>query len=140
MLYLNSASDAPKNQGQIKTNLNDYHFDPMEISGTFWLPDKTDWPRQQEERHTKYPDLPNMARDEFSIIPHHVIVESRFSLGQDVICWRQSKTTGETHCEKVSARQFASANNWFLRGNHPALGTTNSGNNSEMKKDSEHRK
>jgi hypothetical protein len=95
-LYFNSPPEAPKNWGQINPNLNDYHSDPMEISSTFWIPDITDWWRQQEETHSKYADLSNVVRDIFSIIPHGVGVESSFSLGRDVIGWRQSKTTGET--------------------------------------------
>jgi hypothetical protein len=47
-LYLNSPPEAPKNWGQINQNLNDYHSDPMEISSTFWVPDITDWWRQQD--------------------------------------------------------------------------------------------
>jgi len=50
-LYLNLPPEAPKNRGQINPNLNDYHSDPMEISSTFWIPDITDWWRQQEETH-----------------------------------------------------------------------------------------
>jgi len=46
-LYLNSPPELPQNWGQIDLNLNDYHSDPMEISCTFWLPDITDWWRQQ---------------------------------------------------------------------------------------------
>jgi hypothetical protein len=52
-LYFNSPPDAPKNWGQINQNLNDYHSDPIEISSTFWIPDITDWWRQQEETHSK---------------------------------------------------------------------------------------
>jgi len=33
--YLNSPPQAPKHWGQFYANLNDYHSDPMEISGTF---------------------------------------------------------------------------------------------------------
>jgi len=79
----------------------------MEISSTFWIPDITDWWRQQQETHSKYADLCNVARDIFSTIPHGVGVEASFSLGRDVIGWRQSKTTGETLREKVVIRQFA---------------------------------
>jgi len=67
-LYLNTPPEAPKNWGQINPNLNDYHSDPMEISSTFCIPDITDWWRQQEDRHSKYADLSNVARDIFSII------------------------------------------------------------------------
>jgi len=110
-LYLKSPPEAPKNWARINANLNDYHSDPMEISSTFWIPDITDWWRQQEETHSKYAALSNMARDIFSIIPRGVGVEASFSLGRDVIGWRQSKTTGETLREKVIVRQFARANN-----------------------------
>ena len=108
-LYLNSPPEAPKNWGQINANLNDYHSDPMEISSTFWSPDITDWWRQQEETHSKYADLSNVARDIFSIIPHGVRVVASFSLGQDGIGWRQSKTTGETLHEMVVVRQLESS-------------------------------
>ena len=139
-LYLNSPPEAPKNWGQINPNLNDYHSDPMEISSTFWILDITDWWRQQEETHSKYADLSNVARDIFSIIPHGVGVEASFSLGRDVIGWRQSKTTGETLREKVVVRQFARANNGILAGTDPELDTMNTENDSEMKKEAEERK
>jgi len=88
-------------------NFNDYHSDPMEISSTFWILDITDWWPQQEEMHSKYADLSNVARNIFCIIPQGVGVEASFSLGRDVIGWRQSKHTGKTLCEKVVVRQFA---------------------------------
>jgi len=100
-LYLNSPPDAPKNWGQINPNLNHYHSDTMEISTTYWITDITDCWGQQEEMHSKYADLSNMARDVFSIIPHGVGVESSFSHGQDVIGWRQSKPQA-THTAKRS--------------------------------------
>jgi len=96
MLYLNSPPEAPKNWGQINQNLNVYQSDPMEISSTFWLPDITNWWRQQEETHSKYADLPNVAREIFFIIPGGVGVEASFCLGRDVIGWWQSTTTVET--------------------------------------------
>jgi len=139
-LYLNSPPEAPKNWGQINPNLNDYHSDQMEISSTFWIPDITDWWRQQEDTHSKYADLSNVARDIFSIIPHGFGVEASFSLGRDVIGWRQSKTTGETLREKVVVRQFARANNGVLAGTDPELDTMNTENDSEMKKEVEERK
>jgi len=80
-LYLNSPPEAPKNWGQGNPNLDDYHSDPMEISSTFWIRDIADWGRQQEETHSKYADLSNVARNIFSIIPHGVGVEASFSLG-----------------------------------------------------------
>jgi len=139
-LYLNSPPEAPKNWVQINPNLNDYHSDPMEISSTFWIPDITDWWRQQEETHSKYAYLSNMARDIFSIIPHGVRVEASVALGRDVIGWRQSKTTGETLREKVVVRQFARANNRILAGTDRELDTPHTENDSEMKKEAEERK
>jgi len=68
----------------------------MEFSSTFWIPDNTNWCCQQEETHSKYADLSNVAGDIFSIIPHGVGVEASVSLARDVIGYRQSKTTGET--------------------------------------------
>jgi len=138
-LYLNSPPEAPYNWGQINPNLNDYHSDPMEISSTFWIPDITDWWRQQEETHSKYADISNVARDIFSIIPHGVGVEASFSLGRDVIGWRQSKTTGETLHENVVVRQFARANKGILAGTDPELDTTNTEHDSEMKKEADER-
>jgi hypothetical protein len=136
-LYLISLPEAPKNWAQINPNLNDYHSNPVEISSTFWIPDITDWWRQQEETHSKYADLSNVAHGIFSIIPHGVGVEASFSLGRDVTSWRQSKSTGETLREKVIVRQFAQANNGILAGTDPELDTANTENDSEMKKEAE---
>jgi len=133
-LSLNSPPEATKNWGQINPNLNDYHSDPMEFCSTFWIPDITDWWRQQEETHSKYADLSNVAHNIFSIIPHGDGVEASFSLRRDVIGWRQSKTTGETLREKVVVRQFTRANNGILAGTDPELDNTNTENDSEMKK------
>jgi hypothetical protein len=81
-----------------------------------------------------------VAHDIFSIIPHGVGVEASFSLGPDVLGWRQPKTTGETLCEKVIVRQFARANNGILAGNDPELDTINTEHDLEMKQDAEERK
>jgi len=123
-LYFISPPEAPRNWGIINPNLNDYHSDQMEISSTLWIPDITDWWQQQEETHSKYADLSNVAHDIFSIIPHGVGVEASFSLGRDVISWRQSKTAGETVREKVVVRQFARANTGILAGTDQELDTT----------------
>jgi hypothetical protein len=139
-LYVNSPPDAPKNWGQINPNLNDYHSGPMEISSTFWIRDITDWWRQQEETQSRYADLSNVGRDIFSIIPHGVRVEASFSLGREVIGWRQLKTTGETLRKKVVTRQLARANNWILAGTDRELDTPHTENDSEMKKEAEERK
>jgi len=112
----------------------------MEISSTFWILDITDRWRQQEETHSKYANLCNVARNKFSIIPHGVGVEFSFSLCRDVIGWRQSKTTCETLCEKVIVRQFAQAIFGILAGANPEMDTMNTDNDSEMKKEAEERK
>jgi len=129
-LYFNSPPEAPMNWGQINSNLNYCHSDPMEIPSTFCIPDITDWWCQQEETHAKYADLPNLARDIFSVISHIVRVEASFSLGRNFNGWGQSKTTGATLREKVVGRQFAQANNRILAGTDPELDTTNTENDS----------
>jgi len=105
----------------------------MEIRSTFSLPDITDWWRQQEEMHSKYTDLSNVAINIFSIIPHYVRVEASFSLRRDVIGWRQSKTTDETLREKVVVRRFAQANSAVLAGYNPVLDPYSTDNDMEMK-------
>jgi len=86
--YLNSLPEAPTNWGQINPNLNDYHPDPMEISSSFWIPDISYWWRQQEETHTKYANLSNVARDILSVITHGVGVEASFSIDPYVFGYR----------------------------------------------------
>jgi len=80
-----------------------------------------------------------MACGIFCIVQHRVRVEASLSLAQGVIGWRQSETTGKARCEKVIVRQFAQANHEILAGNYPALDSTNSENNSEIKREVEDR-
>jgi len=56
-LYLSSPPNAPKKWRQINPNLNDYHSDQVEIRITFWIPDMTDWWRQQAATQSNYTDL-----------------------------------------------------------------------------------
>ena len=42
-LYLNLPPELPMNWGQVNSNLDDCHSDPMEISSTFWIPDIAEW-------------------------------------------------------------------------------------------------
>jgi hypothetical protein len=88
----------------------------MEFRSTFWIPDRTDWWRQPEEMHSKYANLSNVAHDIFPIIPQCVGVEASFSLGQDVVGWRQSKTTGKTLREQIIVRQFTQTRHGMLAG------------------------
>jgi len=110
-LHYNSPLEAPTIRGQNIPNLNHYHSDSMEISGTLWLPHKSDWWCQHDETDSMDADVHNMARAIFSIIPHGVGVEASSSLGGHVVNWCQSLTTGETLCEQVVVREFACANN-----------------------------
>jgi hypothetical protein len=80
-LYLNLPLEAPKSLGQIDSNFNDYHSDPMEISLTFLIPDITDLWCQEEETYSKSADLSNVARHISSNTPHGVGVEASFSHG-----------------------------------------------------------
>jgi len=80
-----------------------------------------------------------VACDILYIIPHGVRVEASVSLVRDVIGWRQSKTTGTTLCDKVVVRKFSRANNRILVGADPELDTTNTENDSHMKKEAEER-
>jgi len=111
----------------------------MEFSSTFWILDITNWWRQEEETHSKYADPSNVARDIFSLILHGVGVVASFSLGRDVNRWRQWITTGETLREKLVVRQFIRPNNGIWTGPDPELDTTNTENDSEMKKEVEER-
>jgi len=132
--YLNLPPEVLKNWWQINWNLNDYSYDTMEISSTFWIPDITNWWQQQEEMHSKYANLSKVACDILSIIRHGVTVGAKISLWQYVVGWRRSKTQGETVREKVVVRQFVWAYHWTLAGTDPELDTTITENGLEMKK------
>jgi len=64
------------------SNPNDYCTDLMGIITTFWILEITDWWHWQEEMHSKYTNLSNVARDMFCTIPHSVGAEASFSLGE----------------------------------------------------------
>jgi len=136
----NSLPESPKNWGQVKPNLDDYHSDRMEICKTFWSPDITEWWRQQDDTHSKHADLSNVARDIRPIIPHGVGVEASFSLGWDVIGWSQWKTTSEIFREKDVVRQFARGNHRIFAGDDPAFHRSETDNHLELKREAEERK
>jgi hypothetical protein len=75
-----------------------------------------------------------VAHNIFSIIPHGVGVEASFSLGKYVTGWRQPKTTAESLRQKAVVKQFTQATHGTLAGTDPELYTTNTENDSEMKK------
>jgi len=54
-----------------------------------------------------------------------------------MIGWRQSTTTGDTHRERVSIRQFPQANNGLLATDDTALDKTDSDNNLELQREAE---
>jgi hypothetical protein len=54
--------------------------------------------------------------------------------------WRQSITKGKTRRQKVVVRQFAGAKRGLLAGDDPALHTTNTDNDLEMKRVAEQKK
>jgi len=137
---LNSPPDSAKKCGQVNPILNDDHCDQMQFGTTFWLPDITDWWRQEEQTHSKYTDHPNVARDIVCIISYGVGVEASFSLWCDFISWRQSNSTGKTLREKVAMRQFDQANQGRLSADDPAFDTVNREDDSEMKQQAEERK
>lgn len=68
-----------------------------------------------------------------SIIPHCVGVEHNFSLGRDVLNWKQSKTTGETLPEQKVVRHFAPGKHRILAGDDPSLDIMNTENQMEIK-------
>jgi len=138
--YLNSAPELPQHLGQINPNHNDYHSDAIQITSTLCFPDIMDWWRQQEKTVSKYVDLSNVVWDRFSIIPHGVGVKDSFSLGQDAIGWRQSKTTGETLRRNVVGREFAWAIDGLLASDGPALDTTHTDNDFELEREAEQKK
>jgi len=81
-----------------------------------------------------------VARNIVSIINHGVGVEASFSVRQDVIWCRQSKSTGETLRKNVVVRKFAWANNRVPPGDDPVLDPTSTVNDMEMKREAEQKK
>jgi len=82
-------------------NLDDYLSNHMEIGCTLLIPHITDLWHQQAEMHRNCPYLSNVVLYLFSIVAQGVRVDSRVSVGQDVVGWRQSKTPGKTLCKHV---------------------------------------
>ena len=112
----------------------------MDISSTFLNTDLMAWFHPQEEMHTKYIIVWNMARAIFTIIPHAVRAVACFSVGRNMMRWRQSTTTGETLREKVVVRQFALTNNSLLTGDNLPVDTMNTDNGLETKREVEQNK
>jgi len=139
-LCLTSPPESSMCWGPVSLNLNDYHSDPIEISSTCGSTDITAWWREQDETHPQYPNLSNVEHNIFSLIPPGVGVEASFSLGWDVIGWRQPWTTAQMLQKNVLVRQFARANNEILVADWAALATPPTENHLELKKHMEERK
>jgi len=103
---LNSPPESPKQWEHVNANVNNYHSNPRGISRILWIPDIIDWWQQQQETHWKCTNLCNIAAIILSNIPQDVRVQARHSPVRDVIGWRQSKSTGETHLENFVLRQL----------------------------------
>ena len=125
----------PQNQPQGDDLLSE---DPEEVTASFWYPDVGGWWYNQEKMLGEYRDLAKMARDIFSVMPHGVGVEASFSLGRDVIGWRQSKTSGITLQQKVVVRQWARSNDGLFPEEIGMLDISD--NDNEEKRQKEDRK
>jgi len=112
----------------------------MESSYTFRISDITNWWHQQEEIQLKYAYLSIVAHNIVSIRPHGVGVEPSYSLGQDVIGKRQSKTTGKTHRENLIERQHARATHRILATDDTAFDSMGTENDSEIQQEVEESK
>ena len=84
----------------------------------------------------KYADIFPVACNILSIIPHVVRVDARYSLGGDVIAWRQSNTR-ETLSEQVVVMQFARVYSGVLAGDEPSLHTMNTEHDLELRREAE---
>jgi hypothetical protein len=82
-------------------------------------------------------DLPNVPHNTFSVLLHHVRLEASLSVGEEFGGWRQSKTTGDTVCERVILWQYAGPIEWILAGNELALDTLNTENDLQMQREAE---
>jgi hypothetical protein len=67
-------------------------------------------------------------------------VQSSFSFGQDILGWRQYKTTAETLGDKVNLRRFALGNNEILARDCTALDTAETEYNVKLKNEVEGKK
>ena len=106
--YINSANADPATLGQHPPKTDDLKSDdPQEMTAAFWKPDVAAYWQAQENSLSEFAPLARMARDVFLVIPHSVGVEASFSLGRDIMGWRQCRTAGDTLQKKVVVRQFA---------------------------------
>jgi hypothetical protein len=112
----------------------------MEISSTFWVPDITNCWCQQEDMYSKSTNISDAAHKIFSILPHGVRVEASFLIARDVICWRQSKSSGEMLGEEVVLKQFSIAYNRILVHDYTALDSIETELKLALKRDAETRK
>ena len=95
--YINSVNADPLALGQHPPKTDDLKSEnPQQLTAAIWKPDVAAYCREQEVSCMEYAPLARMACDVFSVIPHGVGVEASFSLGRDVLGWRQCRTSGDT--------------------------------------------
>jgi hypothetical protein len=114
--YLDNSRVDPASFGQTNPGGDDTDGDtnPDLASGCFWSASVAAWWKHQVTHVTEYAPLSQMARNIFAVMPHGVGVEASFSLGRDVIGWRQARTSGATLQQKVVVRQWARSNSGQL--------------------------
>jgi hypothetical protein len=69
-----------------------------------------------------YSEVPNVARDIFSVTAYGSGVEAPFACVQGIISWREAKAKYKTIHEKAKVRRLAQASNAIVSGNDPAFG------------------
>jgi hypothetical protein len=89
----------------------------MESRDIFYIFSITKSSCQQEEMHSSYANLSNVAHNIPSLIQHGIGVVASLSLGGDIVGWRYSKTTVEILQAEVVVRQSVQANHGRLAGN-----------------------
>ena len=115
--YIKSVNADPAALGQHPPKTDNLKSEnPQELTAAFWKPDVAAYWQEHEDSCTEYAPLARMARDVFSVIPHGIGVEASFSLGCDVLGWRQCRTSGDMLQKKVIVRQFSRSNPGILAG------------------------
>jgi len=138
-LNLDSQPESPNIWAQVNPNLNEYHSGAMEIVSTFWIPEITDWWRQQRKRTQSSP-ISQLWHEIFSL-SYHMVSEWRpiFPLWEMWLGGGSQRPYGETLREQVFVIHFARANDGIFAGNDPALDKMHTDNISKMKREAEER-
>lgn len=99
--------------GRKAGNLNDLeeeNQDPTRITVSWFNPTPDNFWRQVSspslsQHHQYLLPVEQMARDIYSCVPHGVGVESSFSIGRNVLSWKQSRMTASTLQSMIVTRQ-----------------------------------